>query len=113
MGTVDDALAAFPPDDRAALQRVIDVARRVAPDAEDGVSYGLPALRVAGKPLIGVSRAAKHLSVYPFSPAAVDAVRDALDGFGVAKGTVRFTAERPLPDDVVERLVAARLAEIR
>ena len=113
MGSVDDALAAYPPQDRAALRRVVDVARRLAPDAEDGVSYGIPALRVAGKPLVGVSRAAKHLSVFPFSPAALDAVRDALEGFDVSKGTVRFTADRPVPEDVLERLVAARLAEIR
>ena len=113
MGSVDDALAAYPDPDRAALQHVVDVARRVAPDAEDGVSYGLPALRVAGKPLVGVSRAAKHLALFPFSPAAIEAVRDALAGFDVSKGTVRFTAGRPLPDDVLERLLRARLDEIR
>lgn len=112
MGAVDEALAQYPAADRDALTRVIEVARRVAPDAQEGTSYGLPALRVSGKPLIGVSRTARHLAVYPFSPAAIDAVRDTLAGFDVSKGTVRFTAEQPLPDDVVERLVAARLAEI-
>lgn len=113
MGSVDDALAGLPPADAAALAHVVAVARRLAPDAEDGVSYGVPALRVAGKPLVGVSRASRHLALYPFSTAAVDAVRDALDGFEVSKGTVRFTADRPLPEDVLVRLLAARLAEIR
>lgn len=113
MGTVDEALAQYPDADRAALARAVEVARRLAPDAQEGTSYGLPALRVSGKPLLGVSRTAKHLALYPFSPAAIDAVRDALAGFDVSKGTIRFTAARPLPDDVVERLVAARLAEIR
>lgn len=113
MGSVEDALALLPPEDRAALQHVIDVARRLAPDAEDGVSYGVPALRVAGKPLVGVASAAKHLALFPFSPAAIDAVRGDLAGYDLAKGTVRFTAERPVPDDVLERLLAARLAEIR
>lgn len=113
MGTIDDALAQYPDADRAALARVVGVARRVAPDAQEGTSYGLPALRVAGKPLLGVSRAARHLALYPFSPAAIDAVRDGLAGFDVSKGTIRFTVDHPLPDDVVERLVTARLAEIR
>ncbi len=113
MGAVDDALAQYPAADRAVLARVVEVARRMAPDAQEGTSYGLPALRVSGKPLIGVSRTARHLAVYPFSPAAIDTVRDLLAGFDVSKGTVRFTAEHPLPDGVVERLVAARLAEIR
>jgi uncharacterized protein YdhG (YjbR/CyaY superfamily) len=113
MSTIEDALAAHPEPERAALQHVIDIGRAVAPDAADGVSYGVPALRVAGKPLIGVGVGASHLAVYPFSPEAIDSVRDALDGFSASKGTIRFTAEKPLPDTVLRRLIEARLSEIR
>jgi uncharacterized protein YdhG (YjbR/CyaY superfamily) len=112
MSIVDDAIAEVPSPSREVLQHVIDIARRLAPDAEDGMSYGMPALRVAGKPYVSVVAAAKHLSLFPFSPAAIDAVRDDLEGYSLSKGTVRFTAEHPLPDDVVERLLRARLAEI-
>jgi len=112
MSTVDEAIAEVPSPSREVLQHVIDIARRLAPDAEDGMSYGMPALRVAGKPFVSVVAAAKHLSLFPFSPAAIDAVRDDLEGYSLSKGTVRFTAEHPLPDDVVERLLSARLAEI-
>lgn len=112
MVTVDDAINQIPSPSREALQRVIKVARRLAPDAEDGVSYGMPALRVAGKPFAAVVAAEKHLSLYPFSPAAIDTVRADLTGYSVSKGTVRFSAEHPLPDDVLERLLRARLAEI-
>jgi uncharacterized protein YdhG (YjbR/CyaY superfamily) len=112
MESIDDALAGLPQPEHDVLLRVIDIARRVAPYAIDGVSYGLPALKVAGKPLIGVSARAHHLSIFPFSPAAIDVVRTGLDGFSVSKGTIRFTAERPVPKALVERLVAARLAEI-
>ncbi|MCK6211365.1 DUF1801 domain-containing protein [Georgenia sp. EYE_87] len=113
MSTVDEVIAEVPSPSREILQHVIDIARRLAPDAKDGVSYGMPALRVAGKPFVSVVAAAKHLSLFPFSPAAIDTVRDALEGYSLSKGTVRFTAEHPLPDDVVERLLRARLAEIR
>lgn len=112
MGSIDDALAGLPQPEHDALQRVIDIARRAAPHAIDGVSYATPALKVAGRPLIGVSASAHHLSIYPFSPAALDAVRAELDGFSVSKGTIRFTAERPVPEVLIERLVTARLAEI-
>ena len=112
MESVDDALAGLPQPQHDALQRVVDIARRVAPQAVDGVSYGVPALKVAGKPLIGVSSSAHHLSIFPFSPAAVDVVRPELEGYSVSKGTIRFTAESPLPEPVIERLVTARLAEI-
>ncbi|WP_199421475.1 iron chaperone [Actinotalea solisilvae] len=113
MGSIDDALAGLPSPAREALAHVVDVARRVVPEAEDGVSYGVPALRVDGKPLVGVQAATRHLAVIPFSPGAVDAVRGDLDGWSVSKGMVRFTADRPVPDAVLERLVRARLAEIR
>lgn len=113
MGTVAHAIADVPSPDREALQHVVDVARRLAPDASDGVSYGMPALRVAGKPFVAVVAAKNHLALYPFSPAAIDAVREDLTGFSLSKGTVRFSAARPLPDHVLERLLSARLAEIR
>ena len=112
MGTVTDYLAEVPAEQRPTLQHVVDVARRVAPDAEEGMSYGMPALRYRNKPLIGVVAAAKHLSVFPFSPAVVEAVAPDLAGYSLSKGTIRFSVERPLPDDVVERIVTLRLAEI-
>jgi uncharacterized protein YdhG (YjbR/CyaY superfamily) len=112
MVTVDDAISQVASPSREALQHVIETARRLATDAEDGVSYGMPALRVAGKPYVAVVAAEKHLSLYPFSPAAIDTVRSDLTDYSLSKGTVRFSAEHPLPDDVLERLLRARLAEI-
>jgi uncharacterized protein YdhG (YjbR/CyaY superfamily) len=112
MGDVDDSLAALPEPERGCLQRVIAAARRIVPEAEEGRSYGMPALKLDGKPLIGVVAAAKHLSIFPFSP-EVDAVAPRLAGFSLSKGTVRFTPGHPVPDDVVEEMVRLRLAEIR
>lgn len=113
MGDVDDSLAALDEPERGCLQGVIAVARRVVPEAEEGRSYGMPALKVDGKPLIGVVAAAKHLSIFPFSPEVVDAVAPRLAGFSLSKGTVRFTPDHPVPGEVVEEMVRLRLAEIR
>jgi uncharacterized protein YdhG (YjbR/CyaY superfamily) len=112
MGTIGDYLAGLAPDQRAALQRVVDVAMRVAPEAEEGTSYGIPALRLDGRPLIGVTASARHLSLFPFSPAVVEAVTPELDGFWLSKGTIRFTPDHALPEDVVERVVRLRRAEL-
>lgn len=95
------------------LEHVAALARMLAPDAVEGRSYGLPSLLVDGKALIGVSPAAKHLSLVPFSPPAIDAVRADLDGFTASKGVIRFTPDTPLPDEIVLRLIRIRLAEIR
>ena len=112
MGTIGTYLAGLAPEQRDALQRVVDVAVRAAPDAEEGTSYGMPALRLGGRPLLGITAAAKHLSVFPFSPAVVEAVTTDLEGFSLSKGTIRFTVDRPIPDAVVERLVELRRAEL-
>ena len=112
MGSIDDSLAALPEPDRGCLQRVVEIARDIVPEAVDGVSYGMPALKLDGKPLIGFVAAAKHLSIFPFSPEVVDAVADKLEGFSLSKGTIRFTPDHPVPDDVVEEIVRLRHAEI-
>ncbi|MET7133065.1 DUF1801 domain-containing protein [Cellulosimicrobium sp. MI9406] len=112
MGTVSDYLAGADEPDRVALARVVEIARDVAPAATEGTSYGMPALLYRGKALLSAMASAKHLAVYPFSPAAVAAVEPRLDGFSHAKGTVRFSRDHPLPDDVVRDLVATRVAEI-
>lgn len=90
-----------------------DVVLATEPDAEEGASYGMLAWRLDGKPLLGVNEAKAHLGIYPFSPSAVEAVRDRLDGYKVTKGGVQCAVERPVPDDVVVSLVELRRAEIR
>jgi uncharacterized protein YdhG (YjbR/CyaY superfamily) len=57
--------------------------------------------------------ARQHLSVFPFSPAVVEAVRDRLPGFAISKGTIRFTPDRPLRDDVLADIVRERLSELK
>jgi uncharacterized protein YdhG (YjbR/CyaY superfamily) len=84
----------------------------VAPDAEEGTSYGMPAWRLHGKPLLGLNQAKAHVGVYPFSPEVVAAVRDRLAGFTLTKGGVQCTPDRPVPDDVLVEMVRLRVAEI-
>jgi uncharacterized protein YdhG (YjbR/CyaY superfamily) len=62
----------------------------VAPDAEAGMSCRMPAFLLGGRPLLGFRAAERHVSVFPFSPAAIEAVKDRLEGFDLAKGTGRF-----------------------
>jgi uncharacterized protein YdhG (YjbR/CyaY superfamily) len=112
MPDVDDYLASLPADARAAFTRVRDLALAELPEAAQGTSYGMAALTHRGQPVLGFRAAARHLSVFPFSPAALDAVRDQLDGFALSKGTVRFTANAPLPAQAVRDLVRHRVREI-
>ena len=115
MGTIDDYLADLAAADRDAIDRVYAVARREAPDAEQGKGYGMPALVHGGKPLLSVMRAKKHIGIYPFSPDAVAAVADsvrAVADSGLDKGTIRFQPAHPLPDEIVLALVKFRRDQI-
>lgn len=112
MGTIDDYLAALDPADAAVIGHAYDLAREVAPDAEQGLGYGMPALIHRGKPLLSLMRAKGHIGVYPFSPAAIVEIDDLLDGVDRAKGTIRFDPAAPLPDATVRALVEARRREI-
>jgi uncharacterized protein YdhG (YjbR/CyaY superfamily) len=109
---MDEYLAGLPADRRAALEHVRTVVAGLVPDAEEGRSYGVPAFILTGRPVLGFSAAKRHLSLFPFSPAAIEAVKHRLAGFDVAKGTIRFSPEHPVPDDVLADLVRARLREL-
>ena len=112
MSAMDDYLAGLPPAQKLALERVRAVVGGEVAEAEEGTSYGMPAFILAGRPLLGFRAAKKHLSIFPFSPAAIEAVRDRLGGFDLAKGTIRFSPDRPVPEDVLIDVVRARKREI-
>jgi uncharacterized protein YdhG (YjbR/CyaY superfamily) len=112
MSVVDDYFGSLDEPTRAAFEHIRSLAMGMVPEAEDGKSYGMAALRYRGKPLLGFLAAKDHLSVFPFSPRVVESVRDRLAGFGLSKGTIRFSVAAPLPDDVLRDIVRLRVNEI-
>ena len=109
--TIDKYLAALPDDKRAALENLRKTIKAAAPRAEECISYGLPALRLDGKPLVAFGATANHCAFYPMSSSTVDAHTDELKAYDISKGTIRFQPERPLPATLVRKLVKARIAE--
>ncbi|SKC71370.1 iron chaperone [Krasilnikoviella flava] len=112
MGDVEDYLTTLSGPERDAVARVYERARALVPGVEEGRSYGMPALRYRGSPLVSVMVTRTHLGVYPFSPDVITALADELQGFRTTKGSVSFQPDSPLPDDVLDRIVAARRDEI-
>ena len=72
----------------------------------------MPALRYRGRPLLSVVAAKQGYSLFPFSSEIVSRAIAALDGFDSTKGGIRFTEERPIPDEVFEQIVLSRRDEI-
>ena len=112
MGAVDEYFGGLDRNTAAVFERIRRLALEVAPAAEQGTSYGMAALKHEGRPLLGFRAAKQHLSIFPFSPEVVAAVSARLGGFELSKGMIRFTAEKPLPDDVVREIARLRVAEI-
>jgi uncharacterized protein YdhG (YjbR/CyaY superfamily) len=108
--TIDEYLAGVTADQRDALEKLRKTIRTVAPKAEECISYGLAAFRLNGRPLVAFGAWANHCAFYPMSSATVKAFQDQLKDFGTSKGTIRFSADKPLPTALVKKLVKARIA---
>lgn len=108
---VEAYLAAQPEPQRATLEAVRAAIRAAAPEAVEGMSYGMPAF-IQGKPIAGYAASARHCSYHPMSGAVVGQLAEALTAYATSKGTIRFPVGEPLPAALVARLIQARLAEI-
>ena len=110
---IDRYLLQLEETERTTLQQLREAILRAVPDAEECISYGLPAFRVNGKVVAGFAAFKNHLSYLPHSGSVLDEVSDQLTGYTMTKGSLHFTTDKPLPDRLVEKLVTVRLRQIR
>ncbi len=108
--TVDDYLAGVPPKSRTLLRALRKTIKAAAPEADEVISYGMPAFRQNGM-LVYFAAFKDHCSLYVASDAVRRQFAKELKPFTAGKGTLRFTPDRPLPADLVARIVKARVAE--
>jgi uncharacterized protein YdhG (YjbR/CyaY superfamily) len=108
--SVDEYLAGVPEGQRAALQRLREQIHAVVPEATEAISYGYPTFKLDGRWLVAFSASKKHCSFYA-GAAPVTALASELEGYRLWKGTINFQPDKPIPADLVRRLVEVRLAE--
>jgi uncharacterized protein YdhG (YjbR/CyaY superfamily) len=108
---VDDYLSNLEEPKRATLQRLRQTIREVAPEAEEGISYGLPAFRIGGQVIAGFAAFKNHLSYLPHSGSVFPALADEVAPYQTSKGALRFPVDSPLPQRLVEHLVRVRIAQ--
>ena len=110
--TVDAYLADLPADRRAALEAMRRTINAAAPDATEVIAYQMPALRSnGGQFLVSYAAFKAHYSLFPASDAVVVGLGDDLTPYLAGKGTIRFPASRPIPLDLVARIVQIRVEE--
>jgi uncharacterized protein YdhG (YjbR/CyaY superfamily) len=108
--TVDEYLAPLSTAKRSALGKLRRVIRSAAPNAEECISYGIPAYRLGGKLLVAFGAAANHCAFYP-GAFPVKAHQKELEAYDSSKGSIRFHADTPLPASLVRKLVKSRIGE--
>ena len=107
---VDAYLESLPDDDRSALERLRRIIRETAPECTERVSYGIPIFRLQ-RDLVGISAHKNHCSLHSMSPPLMTAMAEELRGFQVSGATIHFTPQKPLPTELVEKIVRERTKE--
>jgi uncharacterized protein YdhG (YjbR/CyaY superfamily) len=108
--SVDEYIAACPPETHERLQQIRAAVKRVAPDAKERISYQIAAFELNGRNLVHFAGWKKHVSLYPV-PAGSEAFEKSIAKYLDGKGTLKFPLDAPLPIKLVERVVKAHVAE--
>jgi uncharacterized protein YdhG (YjbR/CyaY superfamily) len=110
---VDEYLRRVEEPKRSTLQALRRTILEIVPDAEEVISYGVPAFRVRGETVAGFAAFKNHLSYLPFSGSVLEQLSDDLAGYTMTKSALHFPVDRPLPKTLVKKLVAVRLRDAR
>ncbi len=107
---IDEYIAGFPAGTQEVLQQVRATIRAAAPDAEEAISYQIPTFRLKGRYLIYFAGFKQHVSVYP-APVKNPEFAEEMAVYGSGAGTAKFPLSKPIPFDLITRLVQFRIAE--
>jgi uncharacterized protein YdhG (YjbR/CyaY superfamily) len=108
---VDAYLRGVEEPKRGTLQALRRTILELLPEAEEVISYGVPAFRVQGKTVAGFAAFKNHLSYLPFSGSVLPQLADELHGYTMTKSALHFPVGEPLPKELVQKLIAVRIEE--
>jgi len=107
--SIDEYIALFPPEVQKKLQEVRDTIHEAAPEAQEKISYQMPAFTLNGN-LVYFAAFKNHIGFYPI-PSGIEAFKEELSKYPQGKGSVQFPFDRPLPLDLIRRIVLYRAEE--
>jgi uncharacterized protein YdhG (YjbR/CyaY superfamily) len=109
---IDAYLSTLAADQRELLQRIRGRIARLLPDANETISYGMPAFALDGRAVVWFAGWKKHCAIYPLTDTFLKAHATELERYGRTRGSLHFTPQEPLPDALLEQLVRDRLADL-
>lgn len=99
----------FPPEVQVVLENIRRIIQKKAPKAEEKISYGIPTYSLQGN-LIHFAAFKKHIGLYP-TPKTQEAFQRELAPYKTGKGSIQFPLDRPIPYDLIEKIVEHRVRE--
>ncbi len=108
--TVDEYIATFPKDTQKILREIRALIKKEAPDATEGISYGMPGYKTYGKPLVYFAGWKDHIGFYA-TPAGNVAFQKELAKYKQAKGSIQFPLDEEMPMDLIRKMVKYRVIE--
>lgn len=108
---IDEYIAGFTPDVQRILQELRSIIRDAAPEAEEAIKYRIPTFVQKGN-LVHFAAFEKHIGFYP-TPSGIERFKDELSAYHHAKGSVQFPLDKPVPFDLIRKIVKFRVKEVR
>jgi uncharacterized protein YdhG (YjbR/CyaY superfamily) len=110
--TIDDYIGSLPPDVQPVFRSVRQTMRAATPGTDEGISYGIPTLRLDGRSFVSFAAWRKHVSVYPIPSGDAELMTE-LARYVAGRGTLRFPLDTPLPLGLIGRVAAELLRQRR
>ena len=108
--TIDEYIAKFPEQTRERLQKIRQIVSKAAPLAVETISYGIPTFK-QGINLVHFAGYKRHIGFYP-TPSGIEAFQQELSEYEVTKGTIKFPLDKPIPYDLIKKIVDFRVQEV-
>jgi uncharacterized protein YdhG (YjbR/CyaY superfamily) len=108
--TIDDYIAGFPKDIKEILETIRTTIREAAPNATEKISYGMPTFALNGKNLVHFAAFKNHIGFYPV-PSGIEKFKKELSVYKGAKGSVQFPLDKPMPLELIAKIVKFRVEE--
>lgn len=110
---IDAYIAAAPQESKAKLTELRKLLKSIAPKAEEGISYAMPALKLDGKAFVAFAGYKHHIGYYPMSGSFLKDYEKDLKNFKTSKGAVQFPLEKPLPLTLIKKLMKGKMQELK
>ena len=109
--SVEEYLAGLPEAPRTALEQLRNTIKAAVPEATEAITYNMPTFKLDGRFLVSYAAFKNHCSLFPWNDAMVEEFGDELEPYLSGKGTLRFTADAPMPAALLKKIVKARVEE--